>query len=88
MERPWSMATLSSLLWNSKTNAIIWIAGIRALPSLKERCFRWAKGDYVGGDSCLWPVLCGGGAATLFIVAVVKIDKHEIHEQTKDRREV
>ena len=50
------------------------------------RNFRGAKGDYVGGDSCLWPVLRGGRAVTLFIVAVVRIDNREIHEKNERQR--
>ena len=51
-----------------------------------KRFFRRAKGDYVGGDSCLWPVLRGGRAVTLFIVAVVRIDNREIHEKNERQR--
>ena len=55
----------------------------------RKRFFRGAKGDYVGGDSCLWhlwPVLRGGRAVTLFIVAVVRIDNREIHEKNERQR--
>ena len=58
-----------------------------SMQTLLSRSERRLSPKGVGGDSCLRPVLSGGGAATFFIAVVARIDNHEIHEKTKVRSE-
>ena len=54
-----------------------------SMQTLLSRSERRLSPKGVGGDSCLRPVLSGGGAATFFIAVVARIDNHEIHEKQK-----
>ena len=58
-----------------------------SMQTLLSRSERRLSPKGVGGDSCLRPVLSGGGAATFFIAVAARIDNHEIHEKTKVRSE-
>ena len=47
------------------------------------RNFRGAKGDYVGGDSCLWPVYAVVERQRFLLRQQVGIDNREIHERQR-----
>ena len=59
-----------------------------SMQTLLSRSERRLSLKGVGGDSCLRPVLSGGGAATFFIAVVARIDSHEYNKDRGEFREL
>ena len=100
MERPWSMATRSSLLWNLKANASTWVPFTNVIePFLAStlegnladslrRDYKHAKQKTTASEpKPTMPVLCSGGAVVFLILTVASNWHHESREQNERQRE-